>query len=192
MRILAIAGSPRRKGNTDILLDRAIEGALSGGGDVERVALRSLHIAPCIHCDGCLADGHCVVNDDMQTLYPGLRQADRLMIASPVYFMGLAAQTKAMIDRCQALWAIKYVLKQAVALNVGPGRKGLFISVGGTGFSRLFEPSLATIKSFFTVLDMELAGQVTYARIDEKGAIRQHPTALDEAYEAGRKLVRPD
>lgn len=189
MKILAIAGSPRRGGNTDLLLEEAIAGARDAGGKIERVTLCELQIAPCRHCDGCLTEGRCVIEDDMQSLYPRMREADRLILASPVFFMGIAAQTKAMIDRCQALWALKYVLKQPVALNLDRQRKGLFLSVGGTGFSNLFEPSLATIKSFFVVLDMKLAGALTYARIDEKGAIRRHPTALQEAYEAGSRLV---
>ena len=189
VNVLGIAGSPRRGGNTDILLERAIAGARDAGADLESIVLCDLNIAPCLHCDGCLKEGRCVVEDDMQRVYPKLREADRLIIAAPVFFMGLAAQTKIMIDRCQALWAMKYVLKQPVALNSGGERKGLFVSVGGTGFARLFEPSLATIKSFFVVLDMKLAGEVTFARIDEKGAIRQHPTALQQAYDAGKKLV---
>ncbi len=189
MKVLGIAGSPRRGGNTDLLLERAIAGARDGGGQTEMVVLSELRIAPCQHCDGCLAEGRCVIDDDMQGLYPKLREADRLILASPVFFMGIAAQTKAMIDRCQALWAIKYVLKRPVALNTDSERKGLFLSVGGTGFSKLFEPSLATIKSFFVVLDMKMAGALTYAKVDGKGAIRSHPTALQDAYEAGRRLI---
>lgn len=190
MKILAIAGSPRRGGNTDLLLEQAVAGVRDAGEHVETFILCEHQIAPCRHCDGCLAEGRCVIEDDMQPLYPKLREADRLILASPVFFMGIAAQTKAMIDRCQALWAIKYVLKQPVALNSDKQRMGLFLSVGGTGFSNLFEPSLATIKSFFVVLDMKLAGALTYARIDEKGAVRRHPSALQEAYEAGNRLVR--
>ncbi|MFA4837649.1 MAG: NAD(P)H-dependent oxidoreductase, partial [Dehalococcoidia bacterium] len=120
---------------------------------------------------------------------PKLREADRLVIASPMFFMGLTAQTKALIDRCQALWALKYVLKQPVALNSGGGRKGLFFSVGGTGFAHLFESAMPTIKSWFAVIEVKYAGGLTFARIDEKGAIQNHPTALKDAFEAGKNLV---
>ena len=103
--------------------------------------------------------------------------------------MGLTAQTKTMIDRCQALWVLKYVLKLPVPYKSNGKRKGLFLSVGGTGFTKLFEPALATIKSFFTVLEFSLDGQVTYRRIDEKGDILKHPEALQEAYVSGHQLV---
>ena len=74
-----------------------------------------------------------------------------------MFFMGLTAQTKALIDRCQALWALKYVLKQPVALNSGGARKGLFLSVGGTGFAHLFESAMPTIKSWFAVIEVKYA-----------------------------------
>jgi len=189
MKVLGIAGSPRSGGNTDILLERVMSGAAAAGAETETLFLRDMDIAGCLHCDGCLEEGRCVIDDDMQQVYPRLREADRLVIASPMFFMGLTSQTKAMVDRCQALWALRYVVKQPVALNSGGPRRGLFVAVGGTGFAHLFEPSLVTIRSLFAVIEVKLAGEVTYARIDEKGAIKQHPTALDEAFAAGRGLV---
>lgn len=189
MKVLGIAGSPRRGGNTDLLLEQAMSGARAAGGETESIVLQGLDISPCRECDGCLKDGRCVIEDDMQWIYIRLREADRLIVASPVFFMGLTVQTKMMIDRCQALWVMKYVLKRSVALNFDKQRRGLFISVGGTGFSKLFQPSLATIKSFFAVLDMVLEGELTFSRIDTKEAIKDHPTALQDAFDAGKRLV---
>ena len=125
----------------------------------------------------------------MQWLHTKLRESDRIVLASPVFFMGVTAQTKAMIDRCQALWVIKYVLKLPVALNPERKREGIFISVGGTKLSNLFEPAVATVKSWFKTLDILYAGALTYSDIDEKGAILKHPTALKEAFDLGCKLV---
>ena len=189
MKVLGIRGSPRRRGNTDLLLEQALAAARGAGAQVETITLQGLNINPCLHCDGCLKAGICVIKDDMQQIYTELREADRLIIASPIFFMGLTAQMKAMIDRCQALWVMKYVLKQPVALNSNGERRGLFISVGGTGFSNLFQSPLVTIKSLFTVIDIKYAGEITFSRIDEKGAIKEHPTALQDAFEAGRHLV---
>ena len=189
MKVVSFACSPRHGGNTEILMEQGVTGAREAGGDVEVVELRKLNISPCLHCDGCLKEGTCVIDDDMQQIYPKLREADRLILASPVFFMGPAAQTKIMIDRCQALWALKYVLKQPLATNSGGDRKGIFLSVGGTGFSNLFEPSRAIYKSWFTVIDVKFTEDVTFAKIDEKGAIKDHPTALKDAFEAGKRLV---
>ncbi len=126
LKVLALAGSPRRDGNTDLLLAKAIEGATNGNTEVIKLILSALCIAPCRHCDGCLPTGRCIVEDDAQKVHQLLREANRIILASPIFFMSVTAQTKAMIDRCQALWARKYVLKQSPPDS---GRKGAFIGV---------------------------------------------------------------
>ena len=188
LKVLGIAGSPRRGGNTDLLLAEVMKGAASRGAKVKTIILNNLEIAPCQHCDACLETGRCKIEDDMQMVYDELEQADRIVLASPIQFMGVTAQAKAMIDRCQALWARKYVL------NIPPlgnrrERKGLFISVGGRTVANLFEPALVTVKSLFRVLDIIYAGELVLPRVDEKGAITKNPDALNQAFLAGQKLV---
>ena len=188
MKVLGISGSPRRGGNTDLLLDEVMRGAASKGAEVKTIVLNSLKIAPCQHCDACLEAGNCRVMDDMQMVYRELEEADRIVLASPIHFMGIAAQMKLMIDRCQALWARKYVLK-IPPLGEERERKGLFISVGGTKVANLFEPALATVKALFNTLNIAYAGALLFPGVDEKGAIKQHPDALNQAFLAGQKLV---
>ena len=188
MKVLCINGSPRKKGNTEILLDEVVKGAASAGAEVETIVLNKLKITACQHCDVCSKAGKCRINDDMQQIYLELEQADRLVIASPVQFLGPTAQMKAMIDRCQALWARKYVLKMP-PLGDRRERKGLFVSVGALKMANLFEPSIAVVKALFTVLDVTYAGELMFRGIDEKGAIAKHPDALKEAFLAGKKLV---
>jgi multimeric flavodoxin WrbA len=188
LRALGIAGSPRRGGNTDLLLAEVMKGAASRGAEVKTIILSQLNIAPCQHCDACLETGRCKVKDDMQMVYDELERADRIVLASPVHFMGVTAQTKAMIDRCQALWVRKYRLKLP-PLGTERERKGLFVSVGGMKMANLFEPALATVKSWFRVLDIAYAGELLFPGVDEKGAIKEHPDALHNAFLAGQKLV---
>ena len=188
MKVLGIAGSPRRGGNTDLLLSEVMRGAASRGAEVKTIILNDLAIAPCQHCDACLEIGRCQVEDDMQMVYRELEQADRLVLVSPIHFMGVTAQAKAMIDRCQALWARKYILK-IPPLGNRRERKGLFVSVGGRRVANLFEPALATVKSLFKVLDITYAGELVFPRVDEKGAIVKYPDALRQAFLAGQKLV---
>ena len=189
MKVLGIAGSPRRGGNTNLLLAEVMRGAASRGAEVKTIILNDLKITPCQHCDACLEAGKCKIEDDMQMVYRELEEADRIVLASPIQFMGLAAQMKAMIDRCQALWARKYVLNMP-PLGSEPGKKkGLFISVGGRKITNLFEPALATVKTFFRILDIAYAGELLFSGVDEKGAIAKHPDALRQAYLAGQKLT---
>jgi multimeric flavodoxin WrbA len=192
LKVLGIDGSPRRDSNTDHLLHQVIAGASSQGAEIKKVVLSELNISPCRHCDGCIKTGKCVIDDDMQWIHTDLREADRIVLASPIFFMGVTAQAKAMIDRCQALWVIKYVLKLSVALNTNEERSGIFVSVGGTRLKNLFQPAIATVKSWFTTLDVKYEGELVFSGIDEKKAILWHPTALQDAFVAGQKLVIGD
>ena len=171
LKVLGIAGSPRRGGNTDLLLDEVMRGASNKGAEVKTLILDDLNIAPCKHCDACLKKGNCKLMDDMQTVYRELEDADRIVLASPIQFMGVTAQMKAMIDRCQVLWARKYVL-QRPPLGNGRERKGIFISVGGRKITNLFDPALVTIKTLFRILDVTYTGELLFSGIDEKGASR--------------------
>jgi len=188
VKVLGIAGSPRRDGNTDLLLAEVMRGAASKGAEVKTVVLNDLEITPCQHCDACFEAGKCRIQDDMQQIYIDLEQADRIVLASPVQFTGVTAQTKAMIDRFQCLWARKYVLK-IPPLGTERERKGLFISVGGRKVKNVFEPALVMVKTVFRILDISYAGELLFSGIDEKGAIARHPDALRQAFLAGEKLV---
>jgi multimeric flavodoxin WrbA len=147
-----------------------------------------MKISPCQHCDACFEAGVCRIKDDMQTVYSELEKADRIVLASPIHFLGLSAQMKAVIDRGQALWARKYVLNRPPLGDRRP-RKGLFVAVGGMKLKNLFEPSLATVKAYFKVTDVEYADELLFPGVDEKGAIKNHPTALKDAFAAGQELV---
>ncbi len=190
VKVLGIAGSPRRGGNTDLLLDEALKGAEASGAEVEKIYVRDYEIAPCIECNACFKLGRCVVKDEMQKVYLKLLEADRIIFASPIFFMGITGWAKALIDRCQALWAKKYVLEQPVVETEGRAlRKGIFISVGGTKGANLFEGAIQIVKIFFDALDVKYSGGLFYRRIDDKGEVKKHPKALQEAYDAGQKLV---
>jgi multimeric flavodoxin WrbA len=129
MKVLGIAGSPRRSGNTDLLLAEAMKCAAGNGAEVRTIDVCDLDITPCRHCDDCLETGGCSIDDDMQSVYREIEWADRLVLASPLFFMGITAQMKAMIDRCQALWARKYQLMRP-PLGDLRRREGIFIGVG--------------------------------------------------------------
>lgn len=186
MKVLGIMGSPRMKGNTDLLLDEALKGAQSQGAEVEKLVVDRLNISPCREYNACLRDGNCVIRDDMDDVYPKLLQADVVIVASPMFFYALTSQLKALIDRCQALWARKYVL------DIGPpnsSRKGAFIGVGATKGARLFDGSRLTLKYFFQAIGVEYVDDLLLRGVDKRGEIEQHPTALTDAFELGKRLV---
>jgi len=189
IKVLGLFGSPRRGGNTDLLLEEMLKGAQSQGAEIERIFLSQLNISPCQECRKCEVSGNCVIDDEMQEIYPRLTKANFIILASPIFFYSVTAQTKVLIDRCQTLWARKYVLKQQPLNKEIINRKGWFISVGGTKGSNLFKGAVLTVRYFFDAIDVEYNGELLFHRIDEKGAIKKHPTALKKAFRMGRQLI---
>jgi multimeric flavodoxin WrbA len=123
----------------------------------------------------------------MTGIYAAIREADRIILASPIFFYGLSAQTKAMVDRCQAFWCEKYLLKKTIP--AGPHeRKGLLLLVGGMKKEAGKECSEGTAKAFFRTVSVPEHETLFFGGIDAKGDILKHPTALKDAYEAGKRL----
>jgi multimeric flavodoxin WrbA len=187
LKVLGIMGSPRIKGNTDLLLDEALKGAQSQQAETEKLVIDKLKTTPCREYYGCLRDGNCVIRDDMDDIYPKLISADAIIVASPIFFYAVSAQLKALIDRSQAIWARKYVLKN---LDV-PLRKGTFIAVGATKGDRLFEGPILTVRYFFKAINAEYADELLIRGVDKRGEIKEHPEILADALELGKRLVLP-
>jgi multimeric flavodoxin WrbA len=184
LKVMGIMGSPRIKGNTDLLLDEALKGAQSQGAEVEKITVSNLKIAPCREIYACLNDGNCVIKDDMVDLYPGLLNADAVIIASPIFFYTISAQVMPLISRCQAFWSRKYVLKMNMPL-----KKGAFIAVGATKGAKLFDGPKLTIKYFFHAINAEYKEELLIRGVDKKGEIKDHPEYLAAAFELGKRLV---
>jgi len=190
VKILAIYGSPRRKGNTTLLLKNAVKGAIEAGAEVEEIILRDLKMSPCLEIYGCKETGRCVIKDDFQQVYDKLLSCQGLMLASPIFFYTVSAHTKILMDRCQSLWVKKYWLKKNTIESPKFTRKGLFISVGATKGKRLFDGTLLSIRYFFEILDMELWRSLLYRSLDLEGDILGHPEYLLEAHRSGKELVQ--
>lgn len=188
MKAVAFLGSPRKDGNTDLLLQSAIRGAEELGVTVSIFRLNDMHIIPCQNCGGCDETGECVLQDDMSMIYPEIRSADRIILASPIFFFGLSAQAKIMIDRCQSFWCEKYLLKKPLPEG-SYGRKGLLLLVGGMKKERGVECSSATATAFFRTISVKEHGTLSFLGIDAKGAILEHPSAIEEVFQAGKNLV---
>jgi multimeric flavodoxin WrbA len=188
MKVLAFQGSPRIEGNTDVLLKETLKPIHESGHDVRLFKLNFMSIKPCQDCGGCDKTGRCIINDDMDEIYDAIRQADRIILASPIFFFNLSAQAKIMIDRCQAFWCEKYLLSKPIPEG-RYGRKGLLLLVSGMKKEVGIQCAEATAKAFFRTINVSEHETLSFTGVDAKGAILEHPTALKEAYMAGKKLV---
>ncbi len=189
-KILGILGSPRKDGNTADLLEAALSGARSSGATTERLDLADMNLNPCKECRACDAGATCAFadDDDMGQIYSRIRNVDGIVLASPIFFMGVSAQTKAMVDRCQSYWVERYVLeRRAYEGKIRP--KGLFVSCAGSPKPNIFEPALHVVKAFFAAIDYQYVGEVLLGHTDDPAMGPRKQTALVSAEAAGRRLV---
>ena len=180
MLILGLQGSPRKGGNTDTFMTAFMNRASRTGAAVRTIQVARSGVVPCKGCGYCEKHGTCIIIDDpMSTEIFGLiRKADLIVAASPVYFYGVSAQLKVLIDRCQTLWSRKYVfrLKDPLATT----RKGLLFSVAASQGRQLFDGVRLTANYFFDAIDASPTVSLTYRGVEAKGAIsRQAPLTAD-------------
>lgn len=189
MKILALLGSPRKKGNTETLLDQALEGVLEKlpNAEIKKVHLNDMTIVPCQSCGGCLKTGSCVRNDDMSDIYSDLGDSDILILASPVYFGMVSAQTKAVIDRCQCFWAAKYLLGKR--LGDESKRKAAFICASAMDRKDFFENSESVARNFFATVDFDYTGGEYFPTLEGKKDAAGKTEFLERAKGLGRKIA---
>lgn len=191
MLILGLQGSPRKNGNTDILLKTFMDKAERAGAVPHTIQVAKAGVVACKGCGYCESHGRCVISDDpMATDIFGLiRQADLVVAASPVYFYGISAQLKGLIDRCQTLWSRKYVYKLKDPLAAT--RQGILFSVAASRGRQLFDGIHLTAKYFFDAIDARFEHALTYRGVEAKGAIRKHEGVEADIDALIEKTVRP-
>ena len=177
MKILILSGSPRKDGNTDLLVEAFVKG-LSSKHDVEVVSVRDYKVSPCMGCNACFRnESHaCVQKDDMSLIYGKLANTDMLVIASPVYFYGLSAQLKAVIDRCHNPIRDTFHI-----------RKAALLLVGAASLPELFDSILTQYQLCLNFFHIEDAGHVLVRGAKEKGGV-QGTEVLAEAEALGRMV----
>ncbi|WP_408954936.1 flavodoxin family protein [Natroniella sp. ANB-PHB2] len=182
MKGLAILGSPHNNGNTAKVLKRVISSLKKAKPELnlDYLKIKDLKIEPCVACYSCKKKQGCVIDDDMLNIYSKLDQADLILIASPIYFNTVTAQLKALIDRCQALWANKFILKDPL-IDTEKKRIGAFISTAGEPLSEdSFKYVVATLDLFFKGVDTEYYDNFFVPDIDNK-SVTEQPNLLQEA-----------
>ncbi len=172
MKLVAIAGSPRKNGNSTALMRLAVEGAQARGATAEVFSAKDLKVAGCLACESCkrAADAVCVQKDDMHAVYAAIRESDALLLASPVYFYGLTAQIKAIVDRCYALMPFEGVPEgEQPVPRFAPG-KGLYVITTQADDALFYGYQvLSTIAYGMTWLGMKPAGQLVATGLQDAG-----------------------
>jgi len=189
MFVLGLQGSPRANGSTSLLLSAFLAEAESIGGKTCNLEVAKKKITPCQNCGTCEREGYCPIDDDMNDIYPLLRRADIIVMATPIFFYGTTAQMKSLIDRSQVMWSRKYVHNLS-----DPGRKqrkGFLLSLGATKGKNLFEGVNLTAKYFFDAVGASFEGSLTYHGIEGTKDIIRHPAAISDTKKKARELIEP-
>ena len=181
-RVLGVVGSPRKNGNTHVLVDAALEGARDAGGATEIVLLGDLAMGECDGCHVCWTGKPCVRDDDMNDVYPKIASADAIVFGTPVYWYAATALMKAFVDRLVYFNCDEHrpkVRGMAAGLVVpfeeqSPDMAGAVVT--------MFEKSCR-------YLEMELVGTVIAPGVTGRGEVRDRPDRLREAYELGGVLA---
>lgn len=190
--VLAFAASPRRHGNSETLLDWVLAAMEAEGAAVEKIVVAEADIRPCRGCNICETLNRCVQHDYMEYVHDRIIAADCIILASPIYCMGLAAQAKALVDRAQVFRSRKYVLHLPVVPPERKGKRmGIFLSTAGQNWDYVFDAAIPSVKCFFHVVDIgnKDLRYLMVNGVDEKGAIARHPTAKDDAESLAREVV---
>ena len=176
MKVLAISSSPRKGGNSDVLCDEFLKGAAENGHEVQKIRLAEKKIAPCLACYGCTDSHVCVRRDDMAEVLEALKAADVIVLASPVYFYGISAQLKAVIDRLHTPMR-----------NSFPIKKLALILVGAATLPEMFDAIKVQYKLALNFFGLEDAGTVLVRGAREKGDVK-NTDGLKNAYNLGSSM----
>lgn len=184
-QVVIISSSPRKRGNSTILAEQAAAGVRAGGAGVVVIYLDELIMAPCNACDACqnATESDCVIDDDLTSLLPRIRQADALLISGPVYWFSFAAQTKLFIDR------VFYALNGPQGHALKGKSLGLLMTYGDTDpYTSGAVNAFRSFQDICRYIDAPVAGFVYGSAIDA-GDIQNQPDILKQAYQLGEKLA---
>ncbi|MHC1709764.1 MAG: flavodoxin family protein [Methanomassiliicoccales archaeon] len=181
--VVGLNGSPRRNGNSARLLDEALRAAQEGGAAVIRFDLAFMDISPCKACEDCFLDGECVLRDDMGAVYDALEKADAVIVASPIYFSGMSSYAKIAVDRCQALWARRTVLKAGRRPGVGA------MVLTAAQPNAKFDNAVSELRAFLIGIGVAPGEVLKVAGADGPSYSASRPEVLTKAREIGKRLV---
>jgi multimeric flavodoxin WrbA len=191
--ITAILGSPRRRGNSDILAQEFLKGAASNGYEHNLIVPADLEISPCDGGNQCIHDGRCIVRDGMNGIYDRVLESTHLLVATPVYFMGPPGSLKSFIDRFQAVWARSAILKtfDPDSEERRANHKAFAIIVcAARDKPNMYRPTRSIIKAFLNVTGFAYAGELIATGLDKAPAVRSRDDLLKQAFEAGQSFTQ--
>lgn len=187
--VIGIVGSPRKKANTDLLVEKALEGVKATGLEVQKFYLNDMEIKPCQYCNYCRKHGSCYIKDDMGILYSAIEQSRGLIVGTPTFYGDISAQTKLFIDRCYRYVEItrKEDGRFIFSSRLPEKRLGMMIGVTGSFGPETFNKQIEVIQLLFNDLNAEFADRLLYTGTDFL-PVKDNPDILSLAWDKGVAL----
>ncbi|MFH0967929.1 MAG: NAD(P)H-dependent oxidoreductase [Methanobacteriota archaeon] len=186
LTVIGVLGSPRRHGNTEILLDTFLRGAADAGGAVDKIVLTRLNYSSCKGCNACHKNGECILDDDIPQTFRKLLDADCIVISSPIYTMGITTELKGFIDRAHYLW-VRHLKLMTDPLP--PDKKilhrGYFLSTAGMDRDDVFTTAFPMMRAFFNIFGFSYCADILAKDMDGSHGVAGNPDILRVAYEVG-------
>jgi len=191
IRILGIGGSPRKNGNTDILLDNFLKGAESGGAKTKKILLREYSVEPCIGCEACRKAGTCTqFHDGMEILYPDIEASKGLILGSPTYNYNVTSSMKAFIDRLYPYYNFTDDRPRRYSSRLaGEGRKAIVFSVCEQLEIEEMGLTLDAMEMPLEALGYEVVEKFPVTSCFDRGAVSEKTDILIRAFDAGKKMA---
>ena len=198
-KVILFMGSHRSNSNTRFFIEKLSEKLNAYEVPNQIFDINQLKISPCIDCDYCKEIwGECVFKDDMTSVYEALKVARIVVFASPVYFNGLSAKMKAMVDRLQMVFICDFVHKQPFVTSIdSAGKKGYLVSIGGArAYTNQFLGNALSVELVFNNLRMPFTKHLTYHSTDHISLSDREDVEMDmnmlakEIYEEVMKFER--
>ncbi len=191
MKIIGLLGSPLVKGNTAKLLDQALRGAKDAGCEVEKIVVPFLDFSPCMEIMFCKEHETCKMKDDITPIYEKFKEADSVIIATPVMTMGIPGKLKGFMDRFQVFFMAKFIRKQSL---VSPAKKkhrrGFYIGISGMNLPDVFDGAKKTVEAFFQITDFKYWDELLIRDMDTIQDVTTRPELFELAYKKGYELGR--
>lgn len=181
MSILVFSASPNKRGNTHNLMEKFLEGL---EGNKEVIEVYDKKIGPCIDCKYCYKIENCAIKDDMIDIYYKIKKSDIIIVATPMYFSGVPAPLKALIDRLQVYWSKKYIRKDRT--DIKP-KRGVILVTGGSSWPNMFKPVEETLMFAMAAMDAKVEEKIYVERTDEL-SVKDNERLLKEVYEKAVKF----
>jgi len=184
MKIIGFVGSPRKNGNTDVLVQQVLRGAANAGAGTEIFYLNDLNIKGCQDCNFCKENDHCGQQDDMMPIYTEIAAADAIVIGSPVYMSNVSSQTKAFMDRCYAL------INPDFSSRLAKGKKAVLIFSQGDPDPEHYQQTYASLADFPKSIGIELAETLIASGVREVGAVTNDEELMKNAFNIGERMAK--